>query len=280
MGYKVGDKIKIREWDDMEKEFGLNRNGNIDCRCYFTKNMKQYCGKTLEVSEIALGGNYFVKGNFYTFSDDMIVKENKMKEWKMRIKTQKELNMVVDELIKRKIKWYSEDMVDVSDKNCELPICLYLWKEEYKKEATLAKSEYDCDWFKAQNYPEITPQEFCKAHKQIIVIYRDGNSVIAKDKETGKKAVAKCHPDDEFDFMVGAKLALERLSQPDEPKYYNGKVVCVKSLMSSLTVGKIYNVKDGQFKDDYGNWLPSKQKLKSFSDFDERFASSFIEIVE
>ena len=28
---------------------------------------------------------------------------------------------------------------------------------------------------------------------------------------TGEKAVAKCHPDDEFDFNIGAKLAFERL---------------------------------------------------------------------
>ena len=44
-----------------------------------------------------------------------------------------------------------------------------------------------------------------------IVIYMKGNQVIALDKATGKKAVAKCHPDDEFDFNIGAKLAFERL---------------------------------------------------------------------
>ncbi len=44
-----------------------------------------------------------------------------------------------------------------------------------------------------------------------VIIYRNGQDVIALDKETGKKAVAKCHPDDEFDFAVGAKIAFERL---------------------------------------------------------------------
>lgn len=44
-----------------------------------------------------------------------------------------------------------------------------------------------------------------------IVIYMKGNQVIALDKATGEKAVAKCHPDDEFDFNIGAKLAFERL---------------------------------------------------------------------
>ena len=53
-----------------------------------------------------------------------------------------------------------------------------------------------------------------------IVIYMKGNQVIALDKATGKKAVAKCHPDDEFDFNIGAKLAFERLIgvSKEEPK--------------------------------------------------------------
>lgn len=46
---------------------------------------------------------------------------------------------------------------------------------------------------------------------ETIVIYRNGNEVIALDKSTGKKAVAKCSPKDEFDFSIGAKLAFERL---------------------------------------------------------------------
>lgn len=46
---------------------------------------------------------------------------------------------------------------------------------------------------------------------EAIVIYRNGDEVIALDKSTGKKAVAKCSPKDEFDFSIGAKLAFERL---------------------------------------------------------------------
>ena len=53
--------------------------------------------------------------------------------------------------------------------------------------------------------------EFEVVNEQCIVIYSKGNEVIALNKETGKKGVAKCSPEDEFDFMVGAKLAFERL---------------------------------------------------------------------
>ncbi len=46
---------------------------------------------------------------------------------------------------------------------------------------------------------------------EMIVIYRDGNKTIAMNKTTGEKAEAKCSPEDEFNFGVGAKLALDRL---------------------------------------------------------------------
>lgn len=46
---------------------------------------------------------------------------------------------------------------------------------------------------------------------ETIVIYRDGRKVVALDKYTKKKAIARCHPDDEFDFSVGAKIAMSRL---------------------------------------------------------------------
>ena len=45
-----------------------------------------------------------------------------------------------------------------------------------------------------------------------IIIYRNNNEVVALDKSSGEKGIAKCSPDDEFDFMTGAKIALERLT--------------------------------------------------------------------
>jgi hypothetical protein len=97
---------------------------------------------------------------------------------------------------------------------------------------------------------------------QKIVIYRSGRSVIAKDYSTGKTAEAKCNPADEFDFHTGAKLALTRLVDPaggvkpceaEGPKYYTGKVVCVKAHYPNMwTPGKVYAVKDGRTEDNCG----------------------------
>lgn len=46
MKYKVGDKVRVKEWGDMLKEFGENEDGNIHTPWYsFTQFMKTYCGK-------------------------------------------------------------------------------------------------------------------------------------------------------------------------------------------------------------------------------------------
>lgn len=50
-----------------------------------------------------------------------------------------------------------------------------------------------------------------------VIIDSDGGEVTAIDLETGKRGVARCHPDDDFDFYTGAKLALERLKEAEKP---------------------------------------------------------------
>lgn len=48
-------------------------------------------------------------------------------------------------------------------------------------------------------------------------IYIDGNKVVAVNLETGKEGVTRCHPDDEFNFYTGAKIALVRLEESETP---------------------------------------------------------------
>lgn len=64
-------------------------------------------------------------------------------------------------------------------------------------------SKNDCDWRIEED--DLEPVN------ETIVIYRKDREVIAADKVTGDKAIAKCSPEDTFDFNVGAKLAFDRL---------------------------------------------------------------------
>lgn len=50
--YKVGDKVLVRQWDDMKKEFGLNNYGSINTYCHFVSNMKIYCSKIVTINKI------------------------------------------------------------------------------------------------------------------------------------------------------------------------------------------------------------------------------------
>lgn len=51
MRYKVGDKVRVRQWDDMVKEFGYDGVDIYIDKYYFVEEMKQYCGKTYEVCD-------------------------------------------------------------------------------------------------------------------------------------------------------------------------------------------------------------------------------------
>lgn len=44
MQHKVGDWVRIRQWDDMEAEYGLNEFGNILVPLMFDRNMRNFCG--------------------------------------------------------------------------------------------------------------------------------------------------------------------------------------------------------------------------------------------
>lgn len=198
MKYKVGDKVRVRSWEDMKKEYGVDRHGNISVRkdVSFVTSMKSLCGKELVIRSV-LEDSYMVKG------------EN----------------------------WYWVD-------------------------------------------------EMFEPIGHTIVIYTKDNQVIALDKTTGKTGVAYCNSEDTFDFFTGADIAYNRLRgrlKPAEkvkaPEYYNGEIVCVKAVGPSLTVGKIYKVKNGQFTDDNGTIHGKPHPYPSLAILNYEHFSKFIEVV-
>ena len=88
----------------------------------------------------------------------------------------------------------------------------------YAVEFPICRTQYHecqglCGWDRGYWCGEGMIELVEKKPNECIVIYRKDSDVIALDKRTGKKAVAKCSPDDEFDFNIGAKLAFERLGE-------------------------------------------------------------------
>ena len=50
--FTVGELVRIRQWDDMEEEFGTRMSGSINCRYTFTEDMKPLCGKYAEIRDV------------------------------------------------------------------------------------------------------------------------------------------------------------------------------------------------------------------------------------
>ena len=72
---KEGNIVKIRQWDDMKKEYGISLDGAIDCFKKFTGNMREYCGETIRINE-NMEKKFNEYGYFYyegcMFSTDML----------------------------------------------------------------------------------------------------------------------------------------------------------------------------------------------------------------
>lgn len=55
----IGDTVRIRQWDDMAAEFGLDKDGDIHSPWGFLHDMVGLCGRTFEVTELhPLGDGY------------------------------------------------------------------------------------------------------------------------------------------------------------------------------------------------------------------------------
>lgn len=79
--FKIGELVRIRQWDDMVKEFGTRATGSVDCKCHFTVDMKPLCGKYAEIKDLRVDGIVFLRffncdGSVenWNYSTDMIEK--------------------------------------------------------------------------------------------------------------------------------------------------------------------------------------------------------------
>ena len=131
---------------------------------------------------------------------------------------------------------------------------------------------------------KIVPFSEFEREETIGVIKRNGNTVTVHMGDL--HGTAKCSPDDEFDLYIGCELALRRAlgsekkepKEPEKPKYYNGKMVCVDNGgYSWWTVGKIYEYKDGIVTADDGDKYP-KRNYEPYKDAeDAKHPGSFVD---
>lgn len=112
--FKVGDRVRIRQWDDMVKEFGLTVDGHIPftktCSTTFMDDMKYLCGRTATITSINYNTEevdldfddksgdtdwYFYLGAIEIEEKKVINKQERIKELKKQIE---EINAEINEL--------------------------------------------------------------------------------------------------------------------------------------------------------------------------------------
>jgi len=78
MKYEIGDKVRIKTWTEMKKEFGINGFFCIDCQFFFSEEMEKELyeissNRIVEIEEIKENEEkYYMKDSGYNWSDDMI----------------------------------------------------------------------------------------------------------------------------------------------------------------------------------------------------------------
>lgn len=119
MRYKVGDKVRVRQWDDMKREFG-ECLGAIDTPfCLFVSSMKVYCGLVYEIAKVYGCYYYELKSNEkpdikkWYFTDDMLegVASPSLKTPKMQKESEKKMKnrKTQRERLEEQLEKYQDD---------------------------------------------------------------------------------------------------------------------------------------------------------------------------
>jgi hypothetical protein len=76
MEIRVGDKVMVKDWNEMIEEFGTNERGNINCRGSFVANMKGLCGRKATVVAIIGQRVYLdiegIKNTNWVYTEEML----------------------------------------------------------------------------------------------------------------------------------------------------------------------------------------------------------------
>lgn len=195
-----------------------------------------------------------------------LLKEDK--EFAVKVSNEKECNELLKLCDRQNVKWFmGERALEYNPYNENVKDIIYITFEKYRF-ATLMRYTTDKKFCLMNNIKEVKFEDLFKPYiNQEIHITRKGNKVHAILKEDGeviKRSMVKCHPEDEFDFKIGSKLAYDRLFGEELKKeqggnvttqYLNCKFIALENMVG-LTKGEIYEVNNGKYRADDGNEYP------------------------
>lgn len=238
MKYRVGDKVRVRQWDDMAKEFGVN-NGNIPINgCLFVKEMKQYCGRTYEVYDTSL---YYI-----------LATENEVLEWCFADSMLEDVNSLS----------YTPDSSTLETEDT-------IWKLKDNKIIGTPKSKKEDKEMKQKTQRERLEEQLEKyqddSNVYSIKIVIPGKVVKVTMNDFVKSTyVMKCHEEDEFSLEKAIIIAYTKSAAinltPEGIEYEADRFHYYKSNMKKLKKAmKVYEI---------------QQKLKALDEEEERIRAN------
>jgi hypothetical protein len=291
MKYKVGDKVRVRNWDELSAEFNNLGDGlRLTNRCFNFK-MKQYCGKVVKITDI--GSSWYKiaedKKEWY-WDDDMFEPVNTQKivitsdgvetlarlyDGNKVIKTatakcspedtfdfEVGAKLAYDRLMAKTIS----EALAKTDSNIVRRFVDALGNKKpdpaEKKWRVVDRRAKVGDYIRIKG----TPFPFNR-DGEILKVDRVGYNIVSVYGRNHKRNTGGANT--LWNYWI--KTECEVVEPVEEkPKYYNGKVVCVEKSAHYMayTVGKVYEFKDGRVKIDNGNIIPAVGK-KAVSSVDE-----------
>ena len=129
-------------------------------------------------------------------------------------------------------------------------------------------------WLKEDNltYADSHRLDVVSNGKTVTAIYYKDDNIVAK-------GVARCHPEDEFDFFAGAEIAMQRAA--DRITLINGQYVYIGESTDDFTRGKTYVFTDGFATNDKKSKYPQNTcaTLAEANDKTSFFCQNFVKLV-
>ena len=120
MKYKVGDKVKVKEWEDLELEYEVDEDGYIYHGVFFNPEMKEFCGKEVEIEYIGMD-EYLCHDNDFLWQDWMFEDvETKQIDHESTIINLNDLNTTKSRQIERLMKFIAKDYSITNDLDYDL----------------------------------------------------------------------------------------------------------------------------------------------------------------
>lgn len=242
MRYKVGDKVRVRQWDDMAKEFYVSNGGNIFVDgYYFVNKMKQFCGKVYKVC----------RTNLYGENSYLLNLEDETLDWIFTDGMLEDVNSLsyTPDLPTLKTKNVTLTFENLTPKNKEYITTTKKEDKEMKQKTQRERLEEQLK--KYQDDSNVYSIEIVVPGKVVKVTMNDF---------VNSTYVMKCHEEDEFSLEKAIILAYTKSSAinltPEGIEYEADRFHYYKSNMKKLKKAmKVYEI---------------QQKLKALDEEEER----------